>query len=180
MPGWLSPRSRHGGVDRIPLPAAAGHLWLCGKHFIGPDPEGALAETGAGYVVCLCEAAELVDRYPDYVRWLRREEGGRARWFPVPDLHAPEPAAVAPLLEDIGARLEAGEGVLVHCGAGIGRAGTVAAGVLVSMGVPLARALETVASYRPLAGPEAGAQRQLLEILETHRLRSGGDPPQGS
>jgi hypothetical protein len=33
-----------GGIHEIPLPPpAAGRLWLCGKHAIGPDPEGLLA-----------------------------------------------------------------------------------------------------------------------------------------
>ncbi len=43
-----------GGIDEIPLPAtASGRLWLCGKHAIGPDPEGLMARVGADGVVCL-------------------------------------------------------------------------------------------------------------------------------
>ena len=44
MPGE---RWRDGGVYEIPLPVRNGRLWLCGKHFIGPDPEGAMASVGA-------------------------------------------------------------------------------------------------------------------------------------
>ena len=57
---WRRERSLNGGADRIPLPSATGGLWLCGKHFIGPDPEIALRKTGATTVVCLSQIAEIV------------------------------------------------------------------------------------------------------------------------
>ena len=70
MTGWPSERSRNGGVDEVPLPKGPGRLWLCGKHFIGPDVEAALHRVGATTVVCLNERDELAGRYDDYVRWL--------------------------------------------------------------------------------------------------------------
>ena len=166
---WPGPRSVHGGVDEIPLPGVAGHLWLAGKHFVGPDPDAALAATGAHALVCLNQAHELEDRYPDYVEWLHVHRGSaataRAVWHPIPDLHAPSLPEALALLEALTARLRGGEALLVHCGAGIGRAGTVAVGVLLQLGVALDDALATVAAHRPTAGPEAGAQRALLEAL---------------
>lgn len=162
---WQRERSRNGGADRIPLPGVAGGLWLCGKHFIGPDPESALRKTGASTAVCLSQAPELADRYPDYVEWLDTNAGGRAVWFPVPDLHAPDVELAAALVADLRRRIEADEVLLVHCGAGIGRAGTIAAALLMAMGIGLDEAVATVAASRPMAGPEAGAQRELLEAL---------------
>jgi protein-tyrosine phosphatase len=163
MSDWPGERGRTGGADRIPLPVDTGGLWLCGKHFVGPDVEGALRHTGATVVVCLNEAAELEDRYPDYVAWLRSDP--RAVWHPVPDLHAPSHDEAVALLAELRAHLEAGETLLVHCGAGIGRAGTVAAALLMTLGVPSDDALATVAAHRSMAGPEAGAQRDLLAAL---------------
>jgi protein-tyrosine phosphatase len=160
---WVRERSRNGGADRIPLPTSRGGLWLCGKHFIAPDPELALEKTGATNVVCLSHEHELVDRYPEYVEWLRTDR--RATWFPVDDLHAPELDVVVPLLAQLRAHVDAGEVLLVHCGAGIGRAGTLAAALLISMGESFDDAVATVAANRPMAGPEAGVQRQLLERL---------------
>lgn len=164
---WPGERARNGGVDRVPLPAGAGALWLCGKHFVGPDPEAALARVGADVVVCLNEPAELADRYPAYVEWLQTHEPDRAVWFPIPDLHAPAADEAARLVDGLHRRLCDGQSLLVHCGAGIGRAGTVAAALLVTMGVPLDAALATVAAHRPLAGPESGAQSELLEALSS-------------
>jgi protein-tyrosine phosphatase len=166
VPGWLDERGRNGGVDEVPLPGAAGRLWLCGKHFVGPDPEDALDRTGAAVIVCLNEATELRDRYPDYVAWLTEHAPARSIWFPVPDLHAPPVAALRPLLDDLARRLSDGDGVLLHCGAGIGRAGTVAAAVLMILGLPRTEALAVVAASRPTAGPETGTQTDLLVDLE--------------
>ena len=153
--GWLNERSRNGGIDEVPLPGGSGRLWLCGKHLIGPGPEEVLARTGATTVVCLNEVDELQGRYPAYVDWLRAEAPRRAIWFPVPDLHAPTVGAVRPLLDEVARRLGADQGVVVHCGAGVGRAGTVAAAVLMVLGVARVDALVLVAASRPSAGPQA-------------------------
>jgi hypothetical protein len=164
---WPTGRARDGGVDEIPLPEGPGRLWLCGKHFVAPDPVGALAVSGADRILCLCERHELEDRYPGYVAWLTANEGHTAMWFSIPDLHAPSLSEVQPLLLQLRGLIHAGHGLLMHCGAGIGRAGTLAVAVLMHMGVPQTQALSIVAAARPLAGPEAGAQTDLLERLAT-------------
>jgi protein-tyrosine phosphatase len=178
---WPRERSRHGGFDQIPLPAGvAGRLWLCGKRFIAPDPEAALDLAGATAAVCLCEAAELTARYPGYVNWLSANIPTRALWFPIPDLHAPGLEQAIDLLAKLRVRLEEGQTLLMHCGAGIGRAGTIAAGLLITLGVPLGDATAQVAAHRPMAGPEVGAQTELLHALTTRfgpvsdRGRAGG------
>mmetsp|Transcript_18705 Transcript_18705/g.56585 ORF Transcript_18705/g.56585 Transcript_18705/m.56585 type:complete len:240 (-) Transcript_18705:437-1156(-) len=53
--------------------------------------------------------------------------------FPIADMRTPDPTLLRPLLEDLERRLRAGEVVYMHCHAGVGRAGTVAACLLVSM-----------------------------------------------
>ena len=58
--GW----NTDGGIHEITLPShVPGRLWLCGKHLLGPDPEGVLEQTGASTIVCLTEEHELVDRF---------------------------------------------------------------------------------------------------------------------
>jgi hypothetical protein len=175
MSSWLSERSRNGGVDEIPLPSSAGRLWLCGKHFIGPDPAAALRRTGADTVVCLNETDEIGHRYPQYVRWLEANTPERAVWFPIPDLHAPPVEVLCPLLDELHGRLAAGRGLVVSCGAGVGRAGTVAASLLIMDGLDLAGALAVVGAHRSTAGPQTTAQVEFLEAF----ARTGGDAAAG-
>lgn len=160
---WPRGRSLDGGVDEIPLGnAVPGRLFLCGKHAVGPDAAGLLDRIGATAVVCLNERYELEDRYPDFVAWLQDNQPARAVHHPIPDLHAPALDEFAALIEALHTRLDAGETLVVNCGAGIGRTGTVAAGILVRTGMALDDALEVVRSNRPMAGPEVGAQRDVL------------------
>ncbi len=163
---WPPERSRHGGVDELPLPAGTpGRLWLCGKHFVGLDHDGAIEQVGATTVVCLVEPHEIDERYPAYAAWLRDNQPGRAVWHPIPDFHAPPLDRATALLDDLLARLDAGETVLLHCAGGFGRTGTIAAALLVRLGSTVDDALAAVAAARPMAGPEAGVQLDLLHAL---------------
>ena len=165
--GWLGARGRDGGIDRIPLPdGVPGGLSACGKHAIGPDHDAALARAGATTVVCLVEAYELEDRYPEYLAWLRSAAAaGTAVWFPIHDLHAPPLDRALELLAELRRRMDAGEHLLLHCAAGIGRTGTVAACLLIGMGMDAPAALAHVAAHRPMAGPEVGAQQDLVAAV---------------
>ena len=165
MSQWHSERARNGSIDEIVLPTPTGRLWLCGKHFIGPDPEAALSRTGASTVVCLNEAEEFEPRYPGYARWLRANASTRAVWFPIPDMHVVPVDVLRPVLDDLLERLAEDKGIIVSCGAGIGRAGTVAASLLIRLGMPLDEALATLAAHRPMAGPQTSTQMEFLEDL---------------
>jgi protein-tyrosine phosphatase len=105
--------------------------------------------------------------YPTYVDWLRANAGARAVWFQIHDLHAPPLAVMRPFLAGLVERLRDGEHLLVHCGAGIGRAGTTAVCLLMLLGHEADEALRIVADNRPMGGPEVGAQRDLVNDLAT-------------
>lgn len=176
-----------GGLHEIPLgvvpgDAVPGRMWLCGKHVVGPDPEGVLARTGAYTIVCLTERHELSDRYPEYEEWLDDHvDDGRAIWLPMPDLHAPPMLQGRRLVDELVARLRSGDGLVIHCAAGIGRAGTTAVAVLLVMGTGLDDARAHVRAHRPLAGPEAGEQLDFLvrlaeEIARDVEPELGGEP----
>jgi hypothetical protein len=150
-------------IDRIPLPRTEGALWLCGRNDVGPDPEAALRfADDATTIVCLNGVDEL-HRYPGYVEWLRTQRGGRAIWFPIDNFGAPSARSVIPVVRMIVERLEAGEGVVMHCAAGQGRAGTMATCVLMALGDDAHQALRTVAANRTFAGPGTATQWALVE-----------------
>lgn len=159
---WPRGRSRDGGIDPLGVPGLAGRLWLCGKHLVGPDPEGALARVGAVGVVCLTEAHEVADRYPEYLHWLRGHDPSAGLWFPIPDLHAPAPQAALVAVDGMIDHLRCGRDLLLHCAAGIGRTGAIAAAVLLRRGVGLRQAEQEVAAARPGAGPQSAEQAAFL------------------
>jgi len=86
-------------------------------------------------------------------------------WFPIHDLNAPPLERVTPLLQDLLRRIDDGEHLLVHCAAGIGRAGTLAACLLVRLGMEVDAALALVRASRPMAGPEVGPQLDLVKAV---------------
>ena len=162
---WPRGRARDGGVDEIPIAGLpSGALFLCGKHAVAPDPEALLARVGATTIVCLNEAHELGSRYPEFLEWLAANAPERGVHHPIPDLHA-DAADLTALVENLYGRLVNGERLVVTCGAGIGRAGTVATALLMRTGASLDDALATVRAHRPMAGPESGAQTEVLEVL---------------
>ena len=155
-----------GGVHRIALDVA-GSLWLCGKHAIAPDPSGLFARVGLADdevdVVCLVEEHEIDGRYPTYVDWLR--SSSNALWFPVHDLSSPDLPRALALYDEVWGRLERGRHVIAHCGAGMGRAGTLGVAMCLYAGFALDDALDHVRRQRPGAGPEVGAQMEAVVAL---------------
>ena len=169
---WPGPRSLDGGVDQVVVAGSATGIWLCGKRVTGPDPEAAIARISpagtaatATTIVCLCEPHELDERYPDYVAWLEANEGVRAMWRPIPDLSAPPVDLAQTIAAEMNARLDDDRQLLVHCAAGLGRAPTLAICALLGRGYGLAELLAAVADSRPMAGPETGAQQELVAAV---------------
>ena len=150
-------------VDRIPLPSTEGTLWLCSLRDIAHDPEAMLAYTGASTIVCLNERSELERREASYIEWLRTNQPGRALWFPIRNFRAESAAATMPFLRMIVDRFGAGEGVVMHCAMGQGRAGTMAVCLLMMLGATQEEALHTVATNRAFAGPGDSSQWALVE-----------------
>ena len=77
-----------------------------------------------------------------------RETNLQSSHIPVPDFAAPTPAQIREGVDFIRLRLDAGEPVLVHCGSGYGRTGTMLACYLVSTGMDSDQAIETVRRKR--------------------------------
>ncbi|MFO0571418.1 MAG: protein-tyrosine phosphatase family protein [Polyangiaceae bacterium] len=72
---------------------------------------------------------------------LLRARGIRGRHFPIADMGVPAMLQTARLCNEISRAMDAGEGVAVHCHAGLGRTGTILAAVLVWRGAQPSQAI---------------------------------------
>lgn len=92
-------------------------------------------------------------------------------------LHLPVTDFTAPTLEQLDAFVQAVEttlaadgAVTVHCGAGMGRTGTMLAGWLVAGGMTAPAAIARIRELRP-GSIETASQEAILAEFETHRAR---------
>jgi ADP-ribosylglycohydrolase/protein-tyrosine phosphatase len=111
-----------------------------------------LHEWGANAVVSLVESDEF--RWCGVKAFPKAVEGIEAEWhhLPISDVHVPDDLFEARwsyhghVLRE---RLRRGERVIVHCRGGQGRAGTIAARLLIELGMDCDRAISEVRRVRP-------------------------------
>jgi protein-tyrosine phosphatase len=163
-----TPFNTDGGIHEIPVPSAVGSLWLCGKHYVAPSADDVRERHNIGTVVCLVEEHELKDRYDSYIAWHRDNVGTAGLWFPIPDLTYPSLDGALEFVELVADKVCNSHNVLVHCAAGIGRAGTTATAVLMLLGMEMTEALSHVRNHRPMAGPETGSQTEFITQLDEY------------
>lgn len=107
---------------------------------------------GATAMLTLIESREFVTLgVPSFATAVR---GYRFTWHhvPIPDMRAPQAQTLQAWQESgsaVLAALRRAERVLVHCAAGLGRSGTMAAKLLVEFGVPPVEAIGRVRAARP-------------------------------
>jgi protein-tyrosine phosphatase len=157
-------------VQMFPIPGPwRGHLAVIPRPRGGDwleDEAGAWRRSEIDVVVSLLESEEAAELDLVNERQAAESNGIEFISFPIPDrgLPASTPAALS-LLSDIANALEQGKNVAVHCRQSIGRAGLIAAGVLIASGVTPDRALETVTSARGVTVPETSEQREWIRKL---------------
>jgi protein-tyrosine phosphatase len=161
---------------------AEGRLWGAGRPGYPDEPPApyvietgarAWAERGVSVVVSLIEDWEVPRRAPGLYETLD-DLGMTLVRFPVPDYGAPSDlAAFAELLADVQARLAAGQGILAHCNAGLGRTAVFLGSLLRSRGFEGDPVREIRRVYRARA-METPAQEAFVRALPVPRR--GGAP----
>ena len=116
-----------------------------------------------GLIVCLASAEEVASLSPSY--WQAVSEGSlECRWVNLPMQNFGLPQDVPAFRAGIAqaaAALAAGQSVMIHCAAGIGRTGCAAACVLKQLGLSADEAVERVRDAG--SNPETAVQSGLVE-----------------
>jgi protein-tyrosine phosphatase len=119
-------------------------------------------DEGVDVVVSMLENSEIPNLL-DAERALCGEFGMEFFSVPVRDKTVPDSVELfADVARQLAERIAGGQAVAVHCRAGIGRSTTMAACVLILLGVDGEEALNMIAVARGLEVPETEAQRQWI------------------
>jgi protein-tyrosine phosphatase len=133
---------------------------------------------GLARLVCLLETHEMEGL--DIPHLLERAEAAGLTPFHAPLADGGTPAsflAMEAITAPILGWLEAGDGVFIHCWAGLGRTGTVAAACLLARGCDAGEALRRVRAARP-GTVETAEQEAFLHAYARWRIRPNpGDSP---
>jgi ADP-ribosylglycohydrolase len=167
--GWRTSTTSPLRVDWVPLadvpgladaPGALGMTLLPGKKrlgYSGPQWRDPVADArrlrdvhGCATFLLLVEDVDLAMSRARGTIPALEAAGVRVVRHPVPDMDVPADAdAFRVTLDDVLARIRAGERVVVACRGGLGRTGTAAACLLVDGGVPPDEAIARVRAVRP-------------------------------
>ena len=172
---FLRPGSIH--IDSVSVPGTGGRIGLCAcpglSGFLGArarkleDDLRAIREWGAEGLVTLLETEELNMLEIRHMPLSAKHHGLWWRHLPIADMCAPDDSFDAEWItqgEYLRRCLGRGGRFVVHCWAGLGRTGTVAARLLVEFGLEPSRAIDQVREARP------GAIQSLAQEIYVKRL----------
>jgi len=122
-----------------------------------------LKDTLVSKIVCLTPSEEIQIKSPEY--WsaiIKKELPAEIQHLPIEDYGVPDDwDSFYTLVADMANHVKKGQHVLVHCGGGIGRAGTFSASMLLHLRIPRATAIKLV--HQVGSSPQTPKQRALVD-----------------
>lgn len=122
-----------------------------------------LSEQGVNTVVSLLESGEAYSLGLSDEEVLCRAQGMSFLQFSIPDRGVPEsPVAFYRFIKELYQSIAAGNNIMIHCRAGIGRSGLAAASLLVHAGDSVEQAFAKVSAARGVEVPDTEEQYEWL------------------
>ncbi|MGA3187396.1 MAG: protein-tyrosine phosphatase family protein [Bryobacteraceae bacterium] len=118
---------------------------------------------GIDVVVSLLEPAEAADLDLARERVHSEANGIEFHSFPIPDRSVPAGVKIRNFVSDLDSKLSQRKNVAIHCRQGIGRAGLIAAALLIEQGLGPEEAIRRVSTARHVPIPETEEQRLWIE-----------------
>lgn len=143
----------------------SGNLYLHsmpGRYETFSEAISSIVKLNIDTVVCLTPMNEILEKSPDYAEAIQTGNlPCNHRMFEIPDYDVPKDRErFLDLVRSVAEALQSGKHVLIHCGAGIGRTGTLAICVLMALGLEEDEAWQRVRDAGSCA--ENQAQRELI------------------
>jgi len=132
------------------------------------DEFSGLRTFGVNHVVSLLESAEQseVGLTDEEAFCLKNEM--RYSSFPIPDRGLPNTIQAIKFAAQLCDRIRTGEHIVIHCRAGIGRTGIIAAAVLIQADYQPNSALQLISDARGVEVPDTDEQSRWVEQLVSH------------
>lgn len=155
-------------LREVEVPEVSGRLFLSrmpGRHGPFGQESQAINDHGVDIVISLTSLDEIASKAPEYGDAIRNEALSWERQeFPIDDYGVPaDSKEFLNLARNVADYLQAGRRILIHCGAGIGRTGTLATCVLMASRIEYEDALNRVRQAR--SGPENEGQSRFVQAI---------------